>query len=102
MTGRERKRDHMSRLWIVALGGVLSLLALLVILASQGLSLTSLVGLGLMGALALLASFWFGRRPSRTMEEIIHDVEGEAVLEPQRAAAPASGADLLTRRDGRR
>jgi hypothetical protein len=86
----------MSTRWIAVLAGVVALLTLWAIWGSQERSLAGLVGLSLLGALVLLAFILFGKRPTRSMEEIIHDIEGEPVL------APARRADLQTKGDGSR
>jgi hypothetical protein len=86
----------MSTRWIAVLAGVVALLTLWAVWGSQGRSLTGLVGLSLLGALALLASLLFAKRPPLSMEEVIHDIEGEPVL------APVPRADLRTKGDGSR
>jgi Flp pilus assembly protein protease CpaA len=86
----------MSTRWIAVGAGVVALLTLWAIWGSQERSLAGLVGLSLLGALALLALLLFGKRSPRSMEEVIHDIEGEPVL----ARAPRAG--LRTKGDGSR
>jgi uncharacterized membrane protein len=79
----------MSIRWRDVLAWVASMLAIWVILGSQGLSLAGLMGASVLVSLALLTAFWVARRPSPSIWQVLQDVDGERVLAPRTPVTPA-------------
>ena len=69
----------MSKRWIAVLAWVASVVILWAILGTQGLAQSRLVVLGILSALALIAVVWAGRTPTRSMSEMLDDIEAEPV-----------------------
>jgi hypothetical protein len=70
----------MSKRWTIILMGTASILAFWAILSAQAFSPTSLTGLVVLGALAFLIAIWVGRSPTRSITQVLDDVEAEPMV----------------------
>ena len=81
-------KDFVSRRWIVLAAMGTGIVLACAILGPLGFGWTAVAGFSLASGLFLLSVIaWMAMRTSRSMGEVIHDIEGEPV--PAVAVAPA-------------